>query len=157
MDEIRSGLSQVECDVLVIGGGTAGPMAAIRARKRDPKANVILLGFRPAFWPTLFTLPALLVLLGLGTWQVQRLVWKTNLIRAMEERIAAPAVDLPSGAIDAAADVDEIGVVHRGHAGPGVEILDHVEARELRAQIGEEAVVGARQALAVRASVRRFP
>src|SRR6187431_2419336 len=43
MDEIRSGLSQVECDVLVIGGGTAGPMAAIRARKKDPKAKVILL------------------------------------------------------------------------------------------------------------------
>ena len=43
MDEIRGGLSQVDCDVLVIGGGTAGPMAAIRARQRDPKATVILL------------------------------------------------------------------------------------------------------------------
>ena len=37
MDEIRSGLSQVDCDVLVIGGGTAGPMAAIRARKKEPE------------------------------------------------------------------------------------------------------------------------
>lgn len=64
---------------------------------------MILLGFRPAFWPTLFTVPAILILTGLGTWQVQRLVWKTNLIQAMEERIAAPAVDLPAGAIDAAA------------------------------------------------------
>lgn len=43
MDEIRGGLSEVQCDVLVIGGGTAGPMAAIKARKKDPKANVILL------------------------------------------------------------------------------------------------------------------
>ena len=43
MDEIRNGISQVECDVLVMGGGTAGPMAAIRARQRDPAANVILI------------------------------------------------------------------------------------------------------------------
>ena len=25
--------------------------------------------FRPLFWPTVFSLPALLVLIGLGTWQ----------------------------------------------------------------------------------------
>ena len=43
MDEIRGGLSQVECDVLVIGGGTAGTMAAIKARRKNPKARVILL------------------------------------------------------------------------------------------------------------------
>ena len=43
MDEIRGGLSQVECDVLVLVGGTAGPMAAIRARRKNPKASVILL------------------------------------------------------------------------------------------------------------------
>src|SRR6266508_720369 len=43
MDEIRGGLSEVQCDVLVIGGGTAGPVAAIRARKKDPTANVVLL------------------------------------------------------------------------------------------------------------------
>src|SRR5262245_20844945 len=43
MDEIRGGLSQVECDVLVLGGGTAGPMAAIRARRKNPDATVILL------------------------------------------------------------------------------------------------------------------
>ena len=43
MDEIRGGLSQVDCDVLVLGGGTAGPMAAIRARQQDPSARVILI------------------------------------------------------------------------------------------------------------------
>ena len=43
MDDITEGLSTVECDVLVIGGGTAGPMAAIKAKRANPDANVILL------------------------------------------------------------------------------------------------------------------
>lgn len=43
MDEIREGASQVDCDILVIGGGTAGPMAAYKAKKKNPNANVILL------------------------------------------------------------------------------------------------------------------
>ena len=43
MDEIQDGLSTVECDVLVIGGGTAGPMAAYKAKRRNPNAKVILL------------------------------------------------------------------------------------------------------------------
>ncbi|PWB79303.1 MAG: fumarate reductase/succinate dehydrogenase flavoprotein subunit [Methylocystaceae bacterium] len=43
MDQIIDGLSEVSCDVLVIGGGTAGPMAALKAKKRNPDARVILL------------------------------------------------------------------------------------------------------------------
>ncbi len=43
MDEIQDGLSTVACDVLVIGGGTAGPMAAYKAKRRNPGAKVILL------------------------------------------------------------------------------------------------------------------
>jgi succinate dehydrogenase/fumarate reductase flavoprotein subunit len=43
MDEIKQGLSEIECDVLVIGGGTAGPMAAYKAKRRNPKARVVLL------------------------------------------------------------------------------------------------------------------
>ncbi|MEW6640504.1 MAG: fumarate reductase/succinate dehydrogenase flavoprotein subunit [Pseudomonadota bacterium] len=43
MDEIRDGVSEVECDVLVIGGGTAGPMAAYKAKRRNPAARVVLL------------------------------------------------------------------------------------------------------------------
>ena len=42
-DEITDGTSSVECDVLVIGGGTAGPMAALKAKKKNPEAKVILL------------------------------------------------------------------------------------------------------------------
>ncbi|MBX2837814.1 MAG: fumarate reductase/succinate dehydrogenase flavoprotein subunit, partial [Gammaproteobacteria bacterium] len=43
MDEIHHGTEEIECDVLVIGGGTAGPMAALKAKRKNPKANVVLL------------------------------------------------------------------------------------------------------------------
>lgn len=42
-DTIVDGLSEVDCDVLVIGGGTAGPMAALKAKQKNPNAKVILL------------------------------------------------------------------------------------------------------------------
>ncbi len=43
MDDLIDGLSEVSCDVLVIGGGTAGPMAALKAKRKNPDATVILL------------------------------------------------------------------------------------------------------------------
>ncbi|MBI4724724.1 MAG: fumarate reductase/succinate dehydrogenase flavoprotein subunit [Rhodomicrobium sp.] len=43
MDEILDGMQEVSCDVLVIGGGTAGPMAALKAKRKNPNAKVILL------------------------------------------------------------------------------------------------------------------
>jgi NADPH-dependent 2,4-dienoyl-CoA reductase/sulfur reductase-like enzyme len=43
IDAITDGLSEVSCDVLVIGGGTAGPTAALKAKLKNPKATVILL------------------------------------------------------------------------------------------------------------------
>lgn len=42
-DAIQDATSEVACDVLVIGGGTAGPMAALKAKLRNPAARVILL------------------------------------------------------------------------------------------------------------------
>ncbi|MER9337108.1 fumarate reductase/succinate dehydrogenase flavoprotein subunit [Mesorhizobium sp. M0293] len=43
MDNFVEGLSEVTCDVLVIGGGTAGPMAALKAKQKNPALNVVLL------------------------------------------------------------------------------------------------------------------
>ena len=43
MDEIRDGLAETQCDILVIGGGTAGPMAALKAQAANPGARVVLL------------------------------------------------------------------------------------------------------------------
>lgn len=53
------------------------------------------MGFRPQFWPTLITVPALIALIGLGTWQVQRLYWKEALIAERGERLALPPLRLP--------------------------------------------------------------
>jgi len=54
------------------------------------------LAFRPSLWPTLFTVPALMVLLVLGSWQVQRLYWKQDLINKLQNRSTAVAVAPPA-------------------------------------------------------------
>ena len=46
--------------------------------------------FRPRLWPTLATALGLAVLIGLGTWQVERLEWKRALIAEREAQLAAP-------------------------------------------------------------------
>lgn len=51
--------------------------------------------FRPTFWPTLVTLPALIVLLALGWWQLERLEWKTALIQELELRSGGEPIPLP--------------------------------------------------------------
>ena len=57
----------------------------------------------PAWWrarigPGLATLAALAVLVGLGVWQIERLAWKTGLVRTIEERVHAPPVPIPDEA-----------------------------------------------------------
>ena len=50
--------------------------------------------FRPMLWPTVFVIAALPILIGLGTWQLQRLEWKLGILERMEERLTAPAIDI---------------------------------------------------------------
>jgi surfeit locus 1 family protein len=58
--------------------------------------------------PTLVMLIALAVLVGLGTWQMERLHWKTDLISTLEQRLTAAALPMPPRAewskLDAATD-----------------------------------------------------
>ena len=51
--------------------------------------------FRPLLWPTLMTLAALPVLIGLGLWQVERLAWKEALLARIETRLDEAPVALP--------------------------------------------------------------
>lgn len=52
-------------------------------------------GFRPLFWPTLFTAPVLLLCLGLGFWQIERLSWKEGLISQRQAAVSAPPIAVP--------------------------------------------------------------
>jgi surfeit locus 1 family protein len=52
-------------------------------------------GFRPRLAPTLITVPAVLILLGLGLWQVQRLHWKEGLIAQRDAMVHAPPITPP--------------------------------------------------------------
>jgi surfeit locus 1 family protein len=54
-----------------------------------------MIAFRPQLWPTLFSVPAVALCLGLGIWQVQRLHWKLGLIAQREAAVAAAPVTPP--------------------------------------------------------------
>jgi len=51
--------------------------------------------FRPTFWPTVFSLPALLICLALGAWQIERLFWKQDLIARRDAAVAAAPAPVP--------------------------------------------------------------
>ena len=51
--------------------------------------------FRPFLWLTIVSLPALLVLVGLGSWQLQRLQWKNDLIASFESRASSAPIAVP--------------------------------------------------------------
>jgi surfeit locus 1 family protein len=51
--------------------------------------------FRPTFWPTVMFVPAFIVLIGLGLWQIERLHWKEGLIAARDAALTAPTVPVP--------------------------------------------------------------
>ncbi len=48
------------------------------------------------FWPSLFALGGILVLLGLGSWQIERLFWKERLIAERHAAVPAPPMALPA-------------------------------------------------------------
>ena len=50
---------------------------------------------RSLLWPSLWAALGVLLLAGLGTWQLERLQWKEGLIAAREAGLHAPTADLP--------------------------------------------------------------
>jgi surfeit locus 1 family protein len=67
-------------------------------------------------WPTALSLVGLAVLIGLGTWQLQRKHWKDQLIAKIAARIAASPVPLSQAEQIrlAAGDIDYLHVTARG-------------------------------------------
>ena len=55
-----------------------------------------MIKFRPFLWLSIFAIPAFAILLTLGTWQMQRLQWKNDLISSFEARSHAPAIAPPA-------------------------------------------------------------
>jgi surfeit locus 1 family protein len=52
-------------------------------------------GFRLHLWPTVFSVPAVLVLIGLGVWQIERLQWKEGLIAQRDRMVVAAPIPPP--------------------------------------------------------------
>lgn len=69
--------------------------------------------FRPRLWPTAIALPAFLVLVGLGVWQLERLAWKQDLIQELSERMAAPPIALPGDLADPTLEFRRVTVTGR--------------------------------------------
>ena len=53
-------------------------------------------GRRSMLWPTLFALPTLALLVGLGVWQLERLSWKEGILAQIESRMHAAAQPAPT-------------------------------------------------------------
>jgi surfeit locus 1 family protein len=51
--------------------------------------------FRPLLWPTVFSVPVLLLLLALGSWQIERLFWKRELIAQRHAAVTAAPIAAP--------------------------------------------------------------
>lgn len=93
-------------------------------------------------WPTLAALVGLAVLIGLGSWQMQRKAWKEGLIARIAARVHAEPVPLPAGAApERRADLEYLHVSARGRlhhdkerylyapakAGPGWDVYTPLE------------------------------
>ncbi|SMH58848.1 SURF1 family protein [Azospirillum agricola] len=59
--------------------------------------------FRPSLPATLMTFLAVALMLGLGTWQLQRMGWKAELMERVRERVSAAPAPLPAVLEDPAA------------------------------------------------------
>jgi surfeit locus 1 family protein len=93
--------------------------------------------FRPGLAATLFTLIAVTIMVGLGTWQVERLAWKNALIERIESGMRAAPAPLPAR-VENPADWD-----FRRVSVTGQFLHDHeldLAARSMNGRIGYQIV-----------------
>lgn len=88
--------------------------------------------------PISFSLAAFVTCIALGTWQVQRKVWKEALIGTLEQRLSAPALALPPreqwGRLDPAED-EFRHVKFSAAFVPGAEALVYASSSALRSDV----------------------
>jgi surfeit locus 1 family protein len=77
---------------------------------------ITMLSERRLLWPGVMTLVGLAILIGLGTWQLERRAWKEGLIAAIEARTKAEPVSLTEALarLGAQGDVEYTRVKARG-------------------------------------------
>jgi len=75
------------------------------------------------FWMTVCAVPALMVLLGLGFWQVERLEWKQAIIDERAKRLAAAPVDIAAVSDTGWGNIEHRRVKLRGRYAHDREIL----------------------------------
>jgi surfeit locus 1 family protein len=81
--------------------------------QEDRLMSFPVLGARPRLVPTLFVGLALVILLGLGTWQVERLAWKTKLIDTIAQRMSAPPRPISGADFGAVGEYERVKVEGR--------------------------------------------
>lgn len=84
---------------------------------------------RPRLWPTVFSVPVVLLCLGLGFWQIQRLHWKRGLIAARHAAVIATPVPLPKTRAEAHR-MEFRHVIAEGRFLNGKEILVYATAKD---------------------------
>ena len=55
---------------------------------------------KSSIWPLLFTITGVVVMVGFGTWQLQRLEWKEDLLIQIEKGLKAKPISLPKKLTD---------------------------------------------------------
>lgn len=89
--------------------------------------------FRPTLWATVAVIPAMIILLGLGTWQVQRLEWKREQIELRQERAKAPPITI-SEVLEAPDEKEFFHVEAIGRFRHDKEL--HLAARSMNGNVG---------------------
>lgn len=56
--------------------------------------------FSPGLWPTVMTVPVVLIMLALSVWQLNRYSWKVDLVDRLNEQLSEASVELPTGDFD---------------------------------------------------------
>ncbi|MEO0961814.1 MAG: SURF1 family protein [Pseudomonadota bacterium] len=87
------------------------------------------MSLRPMLWPTVFAVPALVILILLGNWQMDRLAWKEDLLTQIEQGMTADPMPLPAS--DTWASIDP--AIQRYRSASATGVFDH--ANEAHAYI----------------------